>query len=113
MVAIMNMYSRHVLNWKLSTKLDTEFCLDSLEMALSSGLKPEIFHSDQDCLFTSGNFVAQLHAETVKISWTWRKRWYGNSWFKRLWRTHKEEKEVYLRAYGDRWEADIIFDHFA
>jgi hypothetical protein len=29
------------------TSLDTEFCLTALEMAISSGRKPEIFHSDQ------------------------------------------------------------------
>jgi putative transposase len=49
LVAIMDLHSRHVLSWKLSNSLDTEFCMEALEMALSSGRKPQIFHSDQGC----------------------------------------------------------------
>ncbi|WP_255111348.1 IS3 family transposase, partial [Synechococcus sp. RedBA-s] len=53
LVAVVDLFSRHVLSWKLSNSLDTEFCLEALEMALASGRKPQIFHSDQGCQFTS------------------------------------------------------------
>jgi putative transposase len=49
LVAIMDLHSRHVLCWKLSNSLDTEFCLEALEIALSSGRRPQIFHSNQGC----------------------------------------------------------------
>jgi transposase InsO family protein len=45
--AIVDLFSRNVLSWKISNSLDTEFCLDALEMALEGGWRPEIFHSDQ------------------------------------------------------------------
>ena len=64
----MDLFSRNVLSWKLSNSLDTEFCLDVLEMALAGDRKPEIFHSDQGCQFTSADFVAKLEAEKIKIS---------------------------------------------
>ena len=35
LVAIVDLFSRHVLSWKLSNSLDTEFCLEALEMALA------------------------------------------------------------------------------
>jgi len=73
-VAIVDLFSRNVLNWKLSNSLDTEFCLDALEMALAGDRKPEIFHSDQGCQFTSGALVATLQAEELKISWSGRMR---------------------------------------
>ena len=111
LVAIMDLHSRHVVSWKLSNSLDTEFCLEALEMALSSGRKPEIFHSDQGCQYTSTEFVARLKAEGIKISWSGRKRCYDNILVERLWRTLKYE-EVYLRAYGDGWEAEISLAHF-
>ena len=111
LVAIMDLHSRHVLSWKLSNSLDTEFCLEALEMALRSGRRPEIFHSDQGCQFTSGDFVARLQAEEIKISWSGRKRCYDNILVERLWRTLKDE-EVYLRAYSDGWEADISLARF-
>ena len=61
-MAIVDLFSRHVLSWKLSNSLDTEFCLDALEMALEGGHKPQIFHSGQGCQFTSTDFVARLQA---------------------------------------------------
>jgi putative transposase len=89
LVAIVDLFSRNILSWKLSNSLDTEFCLDALEMALEGGRKPGIFHSDQGCQFTSSDFVAKLQAEKIKISWSGRKRCYDNILVERLWRTVK------------------------
>ena len=111
LVAIVDLFSRNVLSWKLSNSLDTEFCLEALEMALEGDRKPEIFHSDQGCQFTSSVFVARLQAEAIKISWSGRKRCYDNILVERLWRTVKYE-EVYLRAYSDGWEAEISLARF-
>ncbi len=46
LVAVVDLFSRHVLSWRLSNSLDTEFDLDALEMALAGGRRPEIFLSD-------------------------------------------------------------------
>jgi len=89
LVAIMDLHSRHVLSWKLSISLDTEFCLEALEMALGGGRRPEIFHSDQGCQFTSADFIARLQAEGIQNSWSGRKRRYDNILVERLWRTLK------------------------
>ena len=62
-------------------------CLNALEMALSGGRRPEIFHSDQGCQFTSSEFVARLQAEEISISWSGQKRCYDNIRGERLWRT--------------------------
>jgi putative transposase len=102
LVAIVDLFSRNALSWKLSNSLDTEFCLQALEMALSGGRKPEIFHSDQGCQFTSSVFLARLREETIRISWSGRKRCYDNILVERLWLTLKYE-EVYLHAYYDGW----------
>ena len=111
LVAIMDLISRNVLSWKLSNSLDTQFCMDALEMALESGRRPEIFHSDQGCQFTSADYVAKLQAEDIKISWSGRRRCYDNILVERLWRTVKYE-EVYLRAYSDGWDAEISLAGF-
>ena len=85
--------------------------MDALEMALQSGRRPEIFHSDQGCQFTSADYVAKLQAEDIKISWSGRRRCYDNILVERLWRTLKYG-EVYLRAYSDGWEAEISLARF-
>jgi putative transposase len=100
LVAVVDLFSRNFLSWKLSNSHDTEFCLDALEMALEGGRIPETFHPDQGCQFASGDFVARLQAEEIKISWSGRKRCYNNILVERLWRTLKHE-EVYIRAYSD------------
>ena len=110
-VAIMDLLSRHVLSWKLSNTLDTEFCLEALEMGLSSGRRPQIFHSDQGFKLTSTDFVARLQADQIGISWSGQKRCYDNILVERLWRTIKCE-EVYLRAYSDGWEAESSLARF-
>jgi putative transposase len=119
LVAMVDLFSRNVYSfgecfaysWKLSNSLDTEFCLDALEMALGDGRKPEVFHFDQGCQFTSSAFVARLRAEEIKISWSGRRRCYDNILVERLWRTVKYE-DVYLRAYKDGWEAEISLARF-
>ena len=71
LVAIVDLFSRNVYSsgeafgysWKLSNSPDTEFCLDALEMAPGGGRRPQVFHSDQGCQFTSGDFVAKLQSE--------------------------------------------------
>ncbi|MFN9622272.1 MAG: IS3 family transposase, partial [Cyanobacteriota bacterium] len=111
LVAIVDLFSRNVLSWKLSNSLDTEFCLQVLDMALEGGRMPEIFHSDQGCQFTSSDFVARLQTKGIKISWSGKKRCYDNILVERMWRTVKYE-EVYLRAYSDGWEAEISLARF-
>ena len=68
LVAIVDLFSRHIINWNLSNSLDTQFCMDALEMALASDSRPEIFHSDRGCQFISADFVGRLQAEDIKIS---------------------------------------------
>jgi putative transposase len=106
LVAIMDLFSRQVLSWKPSNRLVTEFCLDALKIALERGRKPEVFHSDQGCPFTSSAFVARLKTEAIQSSWSGRKSCYNNIQVERLWRTVKYE-EVYLRGYSDGWESEI------
>jgi putative transposase len=74
LVAVIDLFSRHIFGWKLSNSLDTGFCLEALEMAFAGGRKPEIFHSDQGSQFTSSDFVERLQADKIKISWSGRRR---------------------------------------
>jgi putative transposase len=40
LVAIVDHFSRHELSWKLSNSLDTEFCLDALEIGIAGAHDP-------------------------------------------------------------------------
>jgi putative transposase len=98
LTAIMDWYSRYVLTWRLSNRLDGEFCLEALEAALKEG-KPEIFNSDQGSQFTSDAFVGRLLSRAVAVSMDGRGRALDNVFIERLWRSVKYE-DIYLKEYG-------------
>ena len=97
LIAVIDLYSRYILGWTLSTTLDTSFCLDALEDALEKGT-PSIFNTDQGCQFTSKNWIAVLTNQGIDISMDGKGRCFDNIYVERLWRTIKYE-EVYLQAY--------------
>jgi putative transposase len=47
LAAVVDWFSRRVLAWKLSITMETSFCIEALEEALSMNEKPEIFNTDQ------------------------------------------------------------------
>jgi len=104
LIAIVDWFSRRVLSWRLSITLETDFCIEALEEALTRFGAPEIFNNDQGSQFTSMAFTAVLHREKVAISMDGRGAWRDNVFVERLWRSVKYEK-VYLRAYGSVSEA--------
>ena len=104
LVAIMDLYSRKVLAWRLSNTLDADFCIEALNEALESYNAPEIFNTDQGAQFTSTEFTRILKESNIAISMTGKGRWRDNVFVERLWRSLKYE-EVYLKAYNSVSEA--------
>lgn len=97
LVAILDVFSRSVLSWALSTTLEKDFCLEALRAALRTA-KPEIFNTDQGAQFTSPEFTGVLESQGIRISMDGRGRVFDNIFVERLWRTVKYE-EVYLHEY--------------
>ena len=56
LVAIMDWATRSVLAWRLSNTMDSRFCVEALNEALSRYGSPEIFNTDQGSQFTSYDF---------------------------------------------------------
>ncbi|MFK7997129.1 MAG: IS3 family transposase [Granulosicoccus sp.] len=98
LVAVMDWYSRCVLSWRLSTTMDTDFCVEALEEAIEKHGCPEIFNTDQGSQFTSDDFTDVLKRNDIRISMDGKGRWVDNVFVERLWRSVKYE-EVYLKAY--------------
>ena len=104
LVAVIDWYSRKVLSWRLSNSMDTDFCIDALEEALSRYGCPDIFNTDQGAQFTSEAFTDVLKEAGIDISMDGKGRWIDNVFVERLWRSVKYE-EVYLKAYETVAEA--------
>jgi putative transposase len=65
LVCLIDVFSRKIMGWDLSTFLDTASCLKALSMSLKHGF-PEIINSDQGCQFTSANVYVERLWRTIK-----------------------------------------------
>ncbi len=104
LIAVMDWFSRRVLAWRLSTDMETGFCVEALQDALDRHGSPEIFNSDQGVQFTSAAFTGVLVASGVRISMDGKGRYLDNIFIERLWRSLKYE-DIYIKAYASVSEA--------
>lgn len=102
LTAVIDWYSRYVLSWELSNTMESLFCVDALEHALTQGT-PDIFNTDQGSQFTSNAFTSVLLDEAITISMDGRGRALDNVFIERLWWSVKYEK-VYPEYYTDGHE---------
>lgn len=98
LVAIIDLYSRKVLSWRVSNTMDAEFCVSALEEAIARWGVPAIFNTDQGSQFTSEAFVSALESRGIQVSMDGKNRALDNIFVERFWRTLKYE-DIYLKDY--------------
>lgn len=104
LTAILDIFSRMVLAFRLSNTLTTDFCVEALEEAIWRYGNPEIMNTDKGSQYTSQAWTMPLKAKDIRISMDGKGRWVDNVFIERLWRSVKYE-EVYLHGYRDGREA--------
>ncbi len=100
LAAILDAYSRKVIGYAVSTRLDTALTLEALKMAIARrqpGLGV-IHHSDQGVQYASGDYVAELKNHSFEISMARAGNPYENAMMESFFKTLKCE-EVYLCEY--------------
>lgn len=110
LTALIDIYSRYVVSWKLSISMDTEFCLSVLNKGLER-YKPEIINSDQGSQFTSNDWINSLKSNDIKISMDGVGRWADNIFIERFWRTLKQE-QIYINPSDNIAELKQQIDSF-
>ncbi len=95
MAAIIDVYSRKVLNWSISNSMTAEWCIELLEDTISMYGAPEIHNSDQGSQYTSQDYIKVLKDNEIKISMDGKGRALDNVYIERFWRSIKQEK-IYL-----------------
>jgi putative transposase len=98
LVAILDWATRYVLSWRISTSLESSFCVEALEEALNKYGPPETSNTDQGSQFTGKAWIGRLLAAGIRISMDGKGRYLDNIFVERLWRTVKYEN-VYLKRY--------------
>jgi putative transposase len=97
LVAIIDWYSRYVLDWQLSINMEADFCIETLERVLTHS-RCDIFNTDQGSQFTSKDFTGVLLDHQISISMDGKGRWADNIFVERLWRSVKYEC-IYLQEW--------------
>lgn len=111
LAAVMDWYSRKVLAWRVSITLDSAFCREVVEEAISRYGTPEIFNTDQGCQFTAEPFTGLLKKHQIRISMDGKGCWRDNVFVERLWKSVKYE-EVYQNAYESVSQARASIAHY-
>jgi putative transposase len=99
LTAIIDIFSRKVLSWRLSNTMDVSFCIDVLNEAICKYGKPEIFNTDQGSQYTSKEFTDILKRNNIQISMDGKGRALDNVYIERLWRSLKYEN-IFLNEYN-------------
>ena len=103
LVALIDWFSRYIIEWELDQTLETDLVLKPVRRAFEKA-RPEIFNSDQGSQFTSLDYIRLLKDADVKISMDGKGRAIDNIFTERFWRSLKYE-EVYLKDYESPREA--------
>jgi len=98
LVAIVDLYSRRVLSYRLSNSLSASFCVATLKDAINTYGVPEIFNTDQGSQFTGDKWIDVLKSNRIRISMDGKGRALDNIYVERLWRSLKYE-DIYLNDY--------------
>jgi putative transposase len=100
LVAILDLFSRKVLSWRLSNTADAIFCVEALNEAIEHYGSPEIFNTDQGSQFTGDKFIGVLKTNGIRISMDGKGRALDNVYVERLWRSLKYEN-IFINDYRD------------
>jgi len=100
--AVIDQYTRYVVNWGVSNTMTAEWCRQIVEEAIAVHGQPEIMNSDQGSQFTSLEYTSLLldRKIPIAISMDGKGRAIDNIFIERLWKSVKYEC-VYLHAFED------------
>ena len=99
LAAMLDLYSRKIVGWAISKRIDTELCVTALRMALETRrARGCVHHSDRGVQYASAAYVALLRQHGLQISMSAKGNPYDNAFMESFYKTLKYE-EVHLWNY--------------
>ena len=113
LAVVLDVFSRRVIGWELSRRIDTQLVVNALKMALKSrevksGL---IHHSDRGVQYASKEYTDLLKEYGITISMSRKGNPYDNAFAESFMKTLKYE-EVYLSDYQNLTDARRCVERF-
>jgi transposase InsO family protein len=93
LAASLDLYSRKIVGWAMSERIDTALVAAALTMALLHRQPPAklLFHSDRGVQYASGDFRQALQAAKLVASMSRKGNCYDNATMESFWSTLKLE----------------------
>jgi transposase InsO family protein len=113
LAGVLDLYSRKIVGWAMSERIDTSLVLKALAMALVHRAPPAnlLFHSDRGVQYASGDFRHALGQASLLASMSRKGNCYDNATMESFWSTLKLEL-VYRCLFPTRARARAeIFDY--
>jgi transposase InsO family protein len=113
LAAILDLYSRKIVGWAMSERIDTVLVLKALAMALLHRRPPAqlLLHTDRGVQYASADYRQALSAAGLIASMSRKANCYDNATMESFWATLKLEL-VYRRSFDTRAQAQTqIFDY--
>ena len=113
LAAILDLYSRKIVGWAMSERIDSTLVLNALAMALLHRCPPAklLCHTDRGVQYAGGDYRQTLDDAGLIASMSRRGNCYDNATMKSFWATLKLEL-VYRRVFDTRAQARTqIFDY--
>lgn len=100
LAAILDRYSRKVIGWAISKRIDAELCVAALKIALAERQPPLgcIHHSDRGVQYACHEYITLLEQAQMQISMSRTANPYDNAHMESFFKTLKYE-EVHLANY--------------
>ena len=113
LAALLDLFSRKIVGWAMSERIDTTLTLKALAMALLHRDPPAdlLCHSDRGVQYASAEYRAALAQAGLVASMSRKGNCYDNAFIESFWSTLKLDL-VYRRDFASRQEAQrAIFDY--
>jgi transposase InsO family protein len=113
LAGVLDLHSRRVVGWAMSSRIDTALVLDAWNMALCHRWPAAelLFHSDRGVQFASAQFRQNLAQAGVSASMSRKANCYDNATMESFWSSLKMEL-IYRRKFISRQQARReIFDY--
>jgi putative transposase len=113
LAAILDRYSRRVIGWAISKRIDAELCVAALQTALEQRQPPPgcIHHSDRGVQYACREYITVLEQAQMQISMSRTANPYDNAHMESFFKTLKYE-EVHLANYETYDDVSQRIPHF-
>jgi transposase InsO family protein len=113
LAVLLDLFSRRVVGWAVSSRIDTDLTLQALRMALEKRQPPSglLHHSDRGSQYAAGAYQSVLRRHDVEVSMSRAGNCYDNAVVESFFSTLKVELDGYGRHKTRQEAYRALFDH--